>query len=67
MQDTAISYNLKSAAHATGISARTLRRRISEGRLKARRVDGLLIIEVKELERFIEQAPDARAFETNAA
>jgi excisionase family DNA binding protein len=67
MQETAIAYNLKSAARATGISARTLRRRIAEGQLRARRVGGLLIIEVKELERFIERAPDARAVETSAA
>ncbi len=60
MQETAISYNLKSAARATGISSRTLRRRIAAGELRARRVGTLLIIDAKEIERFLGACPEAR-------
>jgi len=57
MQETAISYNLKSAARATGISVRTLRRRIAAGELTARRVGTLIIIDAKDLARFFDNCP----------
>jgi len=67
MQGTAISYNLKTAAAATGLSTRTLRRRIAARELKARRVGTILIIDTKELERFLHSCPEARPLSSNAA
>ena len=60
MQEPAISHTWKRAASITGVSTRTLRRRIAVGELKARRMGGLIIIEDRELVRFIQNCPDAK-------
>ena len=55
-----ISYSLRQAAQATGVSTRTLRRCIASGDLRAFKLRKMVVIDARELERFIGACPDAR-------
>jgi excisionase family DNA binding protein len=55
----AVSYKLKGAAAATGVSEDQLRKEIHAGRLPAKRVGRHYMIGALELRRWFEALPDA--------
>jgi excisionase family DNA binding protein len=55
----AVSYKLKGAATATGVSEDQLRKEIHAGRLPAKRVGRHYMIGALELRRWFEALPDA--------
>jgi hypothetical protein len=55
-----ISYRIPEAAAATGYGESTLWKRISEGRLKAKKDGNFTVIEADELRRFVRDLPDAK-------
>lgn len=59
-----ISYRIPEAAAATGYGESTLWKRISEGRLKAKKDGNFTVIEADELRRFVRELPDSRVAHT---
>jgi excisionase family DNA binding protein len=55
-----ISYDLKEAAEKTGLSVRTLWRRIADGALPAKKHGRTTLIRYDDLRPYIDALPDAR-------
>lgn len=55
-----ISYNVKQASAATGLSEHTIRREIRENRLAARYNGSQILIEAESLARFVRSLPSER-------
>jgi excisionase family DNA binding protein len=61
------AYRIEEAAEQIGVSAKTLRREIRDGKLRARRLRGVTVIFTGDLDRYLAGLPDEAGAVVNVA